>query len=135
MKADVRMIGNKMLLPSMLVCLGYGIGCCPKPEPITWEKVFGGSSLDRAYAIDQTADGEFVLAGTVGTDVYVAKLDGRGARAWERYYGDSANDAAYAIEQATDGGYIVAGYVHPPDATSDLDDDIYILKLDEEGEL
>lgn len=106
---------------------------------IVWDEVFGGTGDDEAKSIQQTADGGYVLAGTAATagttDMYIAKLDENGARVWERYYGDSGNDAAYSIQQTADEGYVVAGYTHPPDATSELDDDIYILKLNEEGEL
>jgi uncharacterized delta-60 repeat protein len=106
---------------------------------VSWDDFFGGTEDDEAKSIQQTADGEYVVAGTAGTagttDMYIAKLDETGSRVWERYYGDTNNDAAYAVQQADDGGYIVAGYTHSPDATGELDDDIYILKLNEEGEL
>jgi len=106
---------------------------------VSWDDFFGGTEDDEAKSIQQTADGEYVVAGTAGTagttDMYIAKLDETGSRVWERYYGDTNNDAAYAVQQADDGGYIVAGYTHSPDAAGELDDDIYILKLNEEGEL
>ncbi|KUK22816.1 MAG: Lipoprotein, putative [Thermotoga petrophila] len=50
---------------------------------------------------------------------------------WEKTYGGKDYDEAYSIQQTSDGGYIVAGY------TSSLGTrrDVYILKLDSEGNL
>ena len=42
---------------------------------------------------------------------------------------------AYAAQRTADGGYIAAGYIHPNDATGVNDDDIYVVKLNDQGEI
>ena len=67
--------------------------------------------------------------------MYVAKLNIDGVITWERTYGDDDGDVAYAAQRTTDGGYILAGYIHPSDAAGINDDDIYVIKLNDQGEL
>ncbi len=51
---------------------------------ITWERTYGGAAIDDAYAIKQTSDGGYVVAGKTesfgagGSDVWVLKLDANG---------------------------------------------------------
>ncbi|MBZ4661018.1 MAG: putative lipoprotein [Thermotoga sp.] len=45
---------------------------------------------------------------------------------WEKTYGGEDYDVAYFIQPTSDGGYIVAG---------DTDGNVYILKLNSEGNL
>ena len=76
----------------------------------TWEQTYGGSKDDKAYAIQQTTDGGYIVAGQRdGWDgyIWVLKLDKDGTEIWYKMYNDGG---AYAIQQTTDGGYIVAGY-------------------------
>jgi hypothetical protein len=100
---------------------------------------YGGTEDDEAHAIKQTTDNGFIIAGLRGsagtTAMYLVKTAFDGTITWERTYGDINNDEAYSVQQTTDGGYIVAGYTHPADATGDLDDDIYVLKLNDQGEI
>jgi predicted secreted protein len=51
---------------------------------ITWQKTYGGASSDGAYAVQQTSDGGYIVAGYTasfgagGNDVWVLKLDASG---------------------------------------------------------
>ena len=100
-----------------------------------WEKTFGGSYDDRAYCIQQTSDGGYIVAGYTWSsskweDVYILKLDANGNKLWEKTFGGSYDDRAYCIQQTSDGGYIVAGY------TSSFgvgNYDVYIIKMDANG--
>ncbi|MGB9923326.1 MAG: hypothetical protein ACPLEW_11000 [Pseudothermotoga sp.] len=51
---------------------------------------------------------------------------------WQKTYGGSNDDEAYSIQQTLDEGYIVAGYTYSFGAGGS---DVYILKLDSEGNL
>lgn len=89
---------------------------------IQWETNLGGSMEDQAFAIKQTTDGGYIVAGSsqsnngdVGSnngnsDMWVVKLNATGNIQWENNYGGSGNEEAWNIEQTTDGGYIVAGF-------------------------
>ena len=89
---------------------------------IEWQKSFGGSDTDDVYAIQQTTDGGYIVAGysysndgdVTGNhgglgDAWIVKLNSTGNIEWQKCLGGSSGDAAYAIQQTNDGGYIVAG--------------------------
>jgi hypothetical protein len=100
-----------------------------------WEKTFGGSYDDRAYCIQQTSDGGYIVAGYTWSsseweDVYILKLDANGNKLWEKTFGGSDNDGAWFIQQTIDGGYIVAGYTKSYGSGWY---NAYLLKLDGAG--
>ncbi|MGB9789308.1 MAG: delta-60 repeat domain-containing protein [Thermotoga caldifontis] len=69
------------LLFALASCTSPGGGSTP--VVITWAKWYGGSSYDRAYSIQQTSDGGYIVAGYTGSfgaggDVYILKLDSDG---------------------------------------------------------
>ena len=104
-------------------------------QQVVWQKVFGGSNDDRAYSIQQTSDGGYIVAGYTWSssnreEVYILKLDANGNKVWEKTFGGSYDDRAYCIQQTSDGGYIVAGYTSSAGVGSY---DVYILKLDTNG--
>jgi uncharacterized delta-60 repeat protein len=102
-----------------------------------WEKVYGGNHSDDSWSIQQTADGGYIVAGfTEATgvydyDVYILKLDGNGERMWDKTFGGAESDMAKSIQQTADGGYIVVGST---ESTGAGNDDVYILKLNANGE-
>jgi len=117
---------------------------------LIWQNSFGGSDNDFAYAVSQTADGGYIVAGSTSSidgdvtgnqgqyDYWVVKLDADGNLMWQKTLGGTHNDEAYSIKQTTDGGYIVAGYT----ASTDGDvtgnhgvTDYWIVKLDDSGNL
>jgi len=107
---------------------------------LQWQKRFGGGSQYEANSIQQTTDGGYIIAGRLQShklgyynyDVYIVKLDSNGESIWQKTFGGNNDDEAYAVELTTDGGYIVAGYTTSFGSGSY---DIYILKLDSNGEL
>lgn len=117
---------------------------------LIWEKTFGGTDYDRASEVIETSDGNFVVVGLTWSDdvdvtenkgmsdVWIVKFDSEGNLIWEKSYGGSADESASSIEQTTDGGYIVVGSSRSNDGdlTSNKGDaDVWILKLDSEGDL
>ena len=90
---------------------------------ISWNKLLGGSALDVAISIQQTADGGYIVAGYSNSnlsgdvtsnnhgidDCWIMKLDASGNILWNKLFGGNSSDNAYSIQQTTDGGYIVAG--------------------------
>lgn len=89
---------------------------------IQWQRSYGGSGGDYAYAIQQTYDGGYIVAGLSGSsngdvsgnhgagDYWVIKLDTGGNIQWQHCYGGSSYDLAHAIMQTYDKGYIVGGW-------------------------
>ncbi len=103
-----------------------------------WEKTFGGSNHDHAYAVQQTTDGGYILAGYTssygagGRDVYLVKTDAAGNAEWEKTFGGSSADSAYSAQQTADGGYVMAGYTESYGAGSL---DVYLVKADAAGNI
>ncbi|GAB3497501.1 hypothetical protein GCM10027341_17690 [Spirosoma knui] len=122
-----------------------------------WQKALGGSRDDYANAVIATSDGDYVLAGTAGsnngdvtvnrgfTDYWVVRLDGNGNKLWQKTFGGSHDDFATTITASADGGYLVGGqvYFNDGDITGFHKDptdswyyaDYWLVKLDESGNL
>jgi uncharacterized delta-60 repeat protein len=83
---------------------------------VDWEKTYGGTEYEYAYAIRQTSDGGYIVAGQTFSfgvdfgDTWILMLDEDGAVTWENAYGGADRDLAYSIQQTAGGGYIAAGY-------------------------
>lgn len=79
----------------------------------TFQKTFGGSQNDYAYAMTQTTDGDYLLAGYTESfgegsrDVYLIRTDEKGNLIWSKTIGNSNTDYAWAVAQTTEGGFIV----------------------------
>ncbi|MBX2925047.1 MAG: hypothetical protein KF746_22790 [Chitinophagaceae bacterium] len=117
---------------------------------LQWQKTYGGSDLDYGKAIQQTADGGYIVAGsTLSTDgdvsgnqgaedFWVVKLDGNGGLQWQKSLGGSGTDVATSIQQANDGGYVVAGYTSSNNGDVSGNhggSDFWVVKLDGDGAL
>ena len=87
---------------------------------LQWARTFGPAGGSHAYAIQQTSDGGYVVAGDTGgnrTAAWVLKLDANGNVQWEKRYTsydpngaeESYRARARSIQQTSDGGYILAG--------------------------
>ena len=107
-----------------------------------WTKSYGGSNYDFGQAVQQTADGGYIIAGYTGSfgagdaDVYLLKITSNGTLSWSKTYGGIYGDKAWAVKQTADGGYIMAGNtssfgVTPNGNTNDL----FLLKTDASGTL
>jgi hypothetical protein len=62
------------------------------------------------------------------------KLDGSGNIEWQKCLGGPYWEEARSIQQTSDGGYIVAGYTRDLVGLNPGSPDIWIVKLDENGE-
>lgn len=80
-----------------------------------WSRTFGGTGNDYGYAVAETEDGCFVMAGETrsfgagGADVWLVKVDASGDELWRRTFGGAGNDFGRAMLITGDGGFIVAG--------------------------
>ena len=117
---------------------------------LSWETNLGGSSLDWAFSIKPTTDGDYIVVGSsqstdgdVGGnngewDFWIIKLNAIGSLIWETNLGGSANDRAFSIQQTTDGGYIITGLSESSNGDVGGNNggwDFWIVKLDTVGTL
>jgi hypothetical protein len=90
----------------------------PKEE---WNKTFGSTGDDEAWAVQQTDDGGYVLAGdtlfeTGLCTAWLVKTNSQGEKEWEKRFGITGFDSLSSVQQTTDGGYILAGDTLSSDA-------------------
>jgi hypothetical protein len=116
------------------------------------ENAFGGSATDRAYSIQQTKDGGYIVAGSTTSnngqvhgnhaqgesDYWVVKLSRAGTIQWQTCLGGSIDEVAFSIQQTTDGGYIVAGEANSFNGQVVGNHgllDVWVVKLDSSGNI
>jgi len=117
---------------------------------LLWQKALGGTKGDLGNAIQQTADGGYVVAGSTASnngnvsgnngsnDFWIVKLDASGNILWQNALGGSASDKASSVQQTADGGYIAAGVTKSNDGDvsgNNGNEDYWIVKLDAAGNL
>ena len=101
-----------------------------------WEKTFGGADKDRAFSVQQTSDGGYIIVGETqsfgagGQDVYLIKTNANGNKLWEKTFGGADTDYASSVQQTSDGGYIMAGTTLSFGAGGA---DVYLIKTDTNG--
>jgi hypothetical protein len=101
---------------------------------VVWQEAFVGEDI---HSVDQTPDGGFIVAGTVGVDnraeAWVFKLDPEGKMVWQKAYDAGPRTEAHSVQQNRD-GYIVTGEVITFDTYGLFDSsEALILRLDREG--
>ncbi|MEO8150724.1 MAG: T9SS type A sorting domain-containing protein [Bacteroidia bacterium] len=125
-----------------------------KGQEILWQNTIGGGWLDSPYAIQQTADGGYIVGGESwsmisgdktedrigGGDYWIVKVDSLGNIQWQNTIGGSNEDVLTCLQQTTDGGFILGGYSRSDisgDKTENTiglsDDDYWIVKTDSLG--
>ncbi|MDH4257666.1 MAG: hypothetical protein OEV50_02560, partial [Candidatus Aminicenantes bacterium] len=105
---------------------------------VEWQWTYGGNSGDRAFFIQQTGDGGYVVAGYTRSfgagerDIWILKLSSSGDVEWQKTYGAYFDEEASFIQPSTDGSYVIAG------STSSFGnggEDFCILKLAQDGNI
>lgn len=105
---------------------------------IDWHAPFGGSGADRGYAVSETADGGYIMAGYTDSfgaglyDLYLVKTDAGGTQEWSEPFGGSGRDYAYAVTETVDGGFLAAGYTLSYGVGGD---DVFLVRTDGDGVL
>lgn len=102
-----------------------------------WADTLGGKGEDRVQGLAAAADGGMFVAGPStsfgrgGEDLWIARLDRRGARIWELALGTAQHEDGRAVAATPDGGCLVAGSVVPQPGAADTDG--WVVKLDAAG--
>ena len=117
---------------------------------LLWEKAYGGSGIERAYAVEATSDGNYIVVGDTRStdadipflggdaDVFAIKIDPSGNALWKKTYGGSDFDSAAAVTVDKDGNYIIAGSTRSKDqhiSENKGQNDYLVLKVDPSGKL
>jgi hypothetical protein len=104
---------------------------------LQWAATVGGEFDDAAYYAIETIDSDFVITGAAvgllgGIDLYIAKLDKKGALEWTKAIGGSFEDRGLSVTQTRDGGYAVLGRTWSFQLQQPA---MYVVKLSETGTL
>ncbi len=117
---------------------------------LLWEHSFGGSGIEIAQDIANTADGGYVITGSTfstdldvtnnkgESDIWLIKIDDIGNLVWQKTFGGTAFDAAESVLLSKDGGFILSGNSksNSMDANTNAgENDIWVIKTDAEGNL
>jgi hypothetical protein len=114
---------------------------------IQWQRALGGTSYDVAYAVRQTQDGGYIVAGKTLSndgdvsgnhgdyDFWVIKLNNNGTLEWQKTLGGTGEDVAKSVQQTLDGGYVLAGwsYSNDGDAVGNTGFHFWVVKLNNFG--
>jgi hypothetical protein len=134
--------------------LDYWIVKLNEKGDIKWQKTLGGKYADVLESIEQTNDGGFIVGGHSNSpssldkseegygagDYWILKLDKDGTTVWQRTLGGEGDDHLYTIIQSKDGGYIaggnsISGTTGNKSKTNKKGTDIWVIKMDEKGEI
>ena len=117
---------------------------------LMWEKSFGGSEIDEAHAISQTADGNYLIVGDSrssdldisqnngAADLWIIKITSEGTLLWEKSLGGSSFDVGRSISKTQDHGFLISGSSRSTDGnleTNKGQNDAWVLKINSSGNL
>jgi len=81
-----------------------------------WNRTYGGTDYDSGDSIQQTSDGDYIIAGatrglySTGLDFWLVKVHLNGDEQWNKTFGGTDSEYANFVHQTQDGGYILGGY-------------------------
>ncbi len=98
-----------------------------------WQRIVEGEASISPLYIEAAADGGFVVAGGIGDDLLVLKLDGEGGELWRRAVGTpGVPDVNHGLAVLPNGNIVVVGYSRSWGAR---DNDVLAVTLSPEGEV
>lgn len=103
---------------------------------ITFEKIYGGDLIDRAYSVEQSMDGGYITAGTSQlnnyefADIMIVKFDQFGNIQWSKEIDRRYIDIADKIIRTNDGNYVISGLC----GESIYDRSGFLIKLNQYGD-
>jgi hypothetical protein len=100
-----------------------------------WNKTYGGTQSDKAYAMTSTKDGCIVAGdtrskGAGDSDAWVIKVDLNGNMVWDEAVGGKGFDQPTCITASADGGFVVGGFTF---SFGNGERDFWLFKVDGSG--
>lgn len=115
---------------------------------LVWQNNFGGSNIDRAYAVKSTSDGGYVVVGHTSSndidltsnkgnsDAWIIKLNNLGVLQWQKNVGGGGADVFNDVILTSDGGFIAVGstFSNNNDVSGNHgNSDFLVMKFDSSG--
>ncbi|MPR34332.1 hypothetical protein GBK04_13440 [Cytophagaceae bacterium SJW1-29] len=117
-----------------------------------WDKTFGGNSIEWAFSIVATTDGNFVVGGRSSSDksgdktqpligpidYWLVKIDPNGNKIWDKTIGGSGVEYFTSMVSTSNGDLVISGTSNSDKSGDKTDDskgslDYWIVKLDIDG--
>lgn len=104
---------------------------------LLWSNTYGGEGIDNGWAILETEDGGFLIAGFTNSfgagemDIYLLRTDAAGNMLWENTYGGPKSEYGWAMAKTNDGGYVLGGQTN---SFGEGREDGYLVKVNAQGE-
>ena len=104
---------------------------------MAWNKTFGGTLSDKAYAAAGTAGGCVVVGDTRSkgegeTDAWIIKVDANGNLLWDKAVGGEGFDMPTCVTVSNYQGYLVGGFTF---SFGKGERDFWLFKVDDSGNL
>ena len=111
-------------------CLYSDGGTCSENSS-KWIKTFGTSGNDYGSSVQETSEGDFIVAGKSGRipSVFVIKTNSSGEKIWENLYGTGPGDRAQYIIERQDLGFLIVG----KENANNVDDNLCLINIDTDG--
>jgi hypothetical protein len=141
---------NKYHMRHVFIFIFLSVFSLSAQPTLEWQRALGGTGGDDGFAIRQTTDGGYIVAGFStsfngdvsgghgATDCWIVKLNVSGVIEWQRMYGGTGSETAESIQQTSDNGYIFVGKTNSNNGDVNLNKggrDIWVVKLKTNGEL
>ena len=100
-----------------------------------WRKTYGIGHYDNGKAIQQTNDGGYIITGyTIEPEglsgTFLMKTEANGDKQWSKIFSYGFGNS---VQQTDDGGYIIAGDAANPTTGEGLQQWVYLMKTDGNG--
>lgn len=100
---------------------------------LQWDHVFGGDDKDDAYAVTQTSDRNYLLAGETKSygngqqDAWILKTNQKGEVQWRKTFGAERRDYASDITKSASNNFVITG------ALQESGKNIWAVKINTKG--
>lgn len=135
---------------TLLLFLTFGLSVIASAQntapAIEWQKSIGGTDVEIGYAVKQTSDGGYIMAGSTnsidgdasgstgtGNNFWIVKTDESGSITWQTAMDADLIEMASDVIQTSDGGYIAAGYKEMVTSATNSLTDVWVVKLSSTG--
>jgi len=101
-----------------------------------WNRTLGGRGDDVGSSVLEAKGGGYIILGCTNSygigkgDVWLAKVDSKGAEEWNRTFGGPDDDEGMAIVETKDGGYAIVGRTYSYGSGAY---DAWFIKTDSDG--
>jgi hypothetical protein len=99
---------------------------------VTWQRSFAShAGWDAGFAVEQTTDNGYIIAGVFGAEIGLIKTDSNGTKVWDKRFGTGEG---WSVKQTVEGGYVLTGRTTPSSwFGGTVPGDVIVIKSDKDG--